>query len=948
MDRLIFRTTLYFFLLHGSMVFSQSSTHIVNYVNREYGGGNQNWDISLDNSGNVFVANNNGLLILDGASWHLHQLPGKTSIRSVTYDAGKVYTGSFEELGYWKLNDKTDWEYQSLNPLLNGISLNNQEIWKIVKHKGKIYFQSFGIILMYDYEKIHSLSLPGSVLLLLQAGEHLYIQQITGGLYEVIDDKLVFVPGSDIFSSTEIKAIIPLNDKEILIGTSSNGIFIFNGESFRKWETEYSKELVINKINNGIRSGDHFIFGTILKGVYVVDKDGRPVSHLYTGTLLQNNTVLSLEGDCDGNIWVGMDNGIDYVSFNSPLDKYVDNELNSGSAYTGCLFDNELFIGTNQGVFYYNHDKDNKFTGRQFIDNSQGQVWFLKNIDGKLYCGLNDGTYVIVNHRLRKVSNISGGYNLKKVLFREKEMLIQSTYSLIVAYKKEEEIWVQDKTLHGFLAPARYLETDFLGNIWIGHSVNGIYMIQPSGELDSARHVKKIGLQDGLTEKANIVVKIDNRIIIPTGRLLYRWDDINNRIVPYSVLNSQLEHFESASSVIPVSKNRYWFIKKNEIGMFEINYGNAKLLYRIIPEMYDLNLIEGAENIVSLNDSLNLICLDNGFAVLNTGSLYNKKDFSKFPVLRDIHFFKSPDKVRKVNSSNLFKVQVAHNYNNFNITYKSGETVGSRTYYQYMLKGIDNDWSDWTIKSEVEYYRLPQGNYTFQVRTLSNRGIITEPAVFSFRIKPPFFFSVYAYISYAVIIICLIFLLRAYYRRRMRKHKRDLLRISQEKIEQQRASAEQEIVKLTNEKLQAEISFKNSQLANSTMSIIKKNELLIEINNELDRFKEDLGYRIPNKYYDRVKKLINQNFESEHDWEMFEKLFDQAHHNFFKRLKTAYPELTPADLRLCAYLRLNLSSKEIAPLINITVRGLEERRFRLRKRLNLSSEQNLTEYIMSF
>jgi len=81
---------------------------------------------------------------------------------------------------------------------------------------------------------------------------------------------------------------------------------------------------------------------------------------------------------------------------------------------------------------------------------------------------------------------------------------------------------------------------------------------------------------------------------------------------------------------------------------------------------------------------------------------------------------------------------------------------------------------------------------------------------------------------------------------------------------------------------------------------------------------------------------------------MFENLFDQAHANFFKRLKTEFPTLTPSDLRLCAYLRMNLSSKEIAPLINITIRGVEERRYRLRKRLNLPPEHNLTDYILSY
>ena len=138
------------------------------------------------------------------------------------------------------------------------------------------------------------------------------------------------------------------------------------------------------------------------------------------------------------------------------------------------------------------------------------------------------------------------------------------------------------------------------------------------------------------------------------------------------------------------------------------------------------------------------------------------------------------------------------------------------------------------------------------------------------------------------------------------------------------------------------------QLADSTMSIIKKNELLIEIKEELDKQKSQLGQDYPQRYYDRLHSLINKNISNDNDWKVFEELFDQAHENFFKRLKTAYPELTQSDLKLCAYLKLNLSSKEIAPLLNISFRGVETRRFRLRRRLSLESDNNLVEFVMQF
>ena len=94
-------------------------------------------------------------------------------------------------------------------------------------------------------------------------------------------------------------------------------------------------------------------------------------------------------------------------------------------------------------------------------------------------------------------------------------------------------------------------------------------------------------------------------------------------------------------------------------------------------------------------------------------------------------------------------------------------------------------------------------------------------------------------------------------------------------------------------------------------------------------------------------KKIDENIASHDDWKTFETNFERAHEEFIMKLKTAYPKLTPSDLRLCAYLRMNLSSKEIAPLLGISVRGLENHRYRLRKKMGLDVDANLNEVMMS-
>jgi len=123
------------------------------------------------------------------------------------------------------------------------------------------------------------------------------------------------------------------------------------------------------------------------------------------------------------------------------------------------------------------------------------------------------------------------------------------------------------------------------------------------------------------------------------------------------------------------------------------------------------------------------------------------------------------------------------------------------------------------------------------------------------------------------------------------------------------------------------------------MSIIKKNKVLNNIKKEF----LDSNSELKNK---SVLRLIDKNLNDKDDWEFFEEAFNNADKNFMKKVKKLHPNLTPNDLRLCAYLRLNLSSKEIANLLNISVRSVEIKRYRLRKKMELLHDTSLVNYIL--
>jgi DNA-binding CsgD family transcriptional regulator len=157
---------------------------------------------------------------------------------------------------------------------------------------------------------------------------------------------------------------------------------------------------------------------------------------------------------------------------------------------------------------------------------------------------------------------------------------------------------------------------------------------------------------------------------------------------------------------------------------------------------------------------------------------------------------------------------------------------------------------------------------------------------------------------------------------------------------------ENEVMRLNNEKLQNEINFKNQELASSTMHIVQKTEILDKIKAELQKAHEEIGNKtIVNVQIKKVLSLIRANVRLDKNWDQFAHHFDQVHIDFNKRLKEDHPDLSPNDLKLCAYLRMNLATKEIAPLLNISVRGVEISRYRLRKKLNLDRETHLSEFL---
>ena len=140
---------------------------------------------------------------------------------------------------------------------------------------------------------------------------------------------------------------------------------------------------------------------------------------------------------------------------------------------------------------------------------------------------------------------------------------------------------------------------------------------------------------------------------------------------------------------------------------------------------------------------------------------------------------------------------------------------------------------------------------------------------------------------------------------------------------------------------------RDKELANQAMNLVRKNEFLLKIKEELQNLKrtfqdENAGDRIL-----QIINKLNREVDSNKQREIFELAFDEVHEDFLSRLKSRYPTLTPTELRMCAFLKMNISTKEIAPLMNISVRGVEICRYRVRKKMGIDRDTNLAGMLLN-
>lgn len=930
----------------------------IDYFNRrEYGGGTQNWKISQAPGGLIYFANNEGLLEYDGLRWR-KLVPGNNPVcRSVLCDQDRVYVGGVNNAGYFSKNDSLQTRF--LPFVHDGKDDGYDDFWDIHIVSNQVVFHSHKALLIIEKD-----SLCGVITSKTRfssshfVNEMLLVNDDVEGLMELRNMKLFPVAGGRFFADKNISCILPLGEGRLLVGTINHGLYVWDMDGFEPWHTPVGELLArTNAFCAKLYGDDLIVFGTIQSGVVVADKKGQIQMIIDKDKGLVNNTVLSVFVDDEGSIWAGLDNGIARISYQTGM-TFLQGYYDIGSGYAAVEKGENYYLGTNQGLYVVDRQRfaspDKSRNDFKRMENSNGQVWTLQLVDDEVLCGHNLGAFRVVGSGRAEwltPADIHGVWLFRKV---DQNRMIAGTYNGLILFEKVGDHWVFRSRIAGFDESSRFLEWDGDGGLWISHGSKGLFKVFLSD--DCLRVTRMLRYVDFFNQVGQGVTvgRIGNRVVFCTSKGVFYYEASINQFVDLKYINDLFNNRIYPNRIWQDEFRNVWYFLDGGMGVLRRQEDGS--FKKIDSPFLSLKgqLVNGFEFVWPLDASNVMIGVEEGFAHYN--SLADRNHLAHFSahirrfkplvdsVAYDIHAFEE----QLVDLVFPFKANSVQ----FELAAPFFSSQGLN--FSTWLEGFEPGFSEWNPNTYREYSRLPEGNYVLHVKARNVFGLETPVTTLAFSIQPPFYRSMAAKIVYVGLVMLLVFLIIRFVRKRISRLRlkeamaqKARFEKERERLQQETLAAEAEVIRIRNEKLLADIEYREKELANTTLHVVKKNEFLLNIRESLKKIKVDNRIEDLNKSINVIINKIDKDIDGSNQWDVFETHFEEVHRAFLNKLKEKHPGLSDRELKLCAFIRMGMTSKEIAALVNITPHAIENNRSRLRQSLGLSSGDNLTEYISS-
>lgn len=943
--------------------FNLAQSSMMSFSKLDYEAGTQNWNITQDKQGRIYVANNEGLLVYDGARWQGFTLPNHTIVRSIHFGAdGKLYVGGQDEFGYFQADGRGHLKFHSLLTLLPEEDRQFADVWSVTSGSGGLLFRTNSRLFHFRDNRITVYHAWSSWEFTGQIGNVTIAQDKQQGVLVLKSGHWAPAEwGKGLPSGARLTSVSSFGNT-ILITTLNHGVFKVNEDRITSL-TVGGPSLQSNPVFTcqQVLPNGNILLGTYDDGVIYSDSNGNILQTFTKESGLLVNDVKCLFLDKQQNIWVGLDQGISFLNWNEAVKQIKPIEFNGAPGYSAVVFNQSLYFALANGVYRIPYKPNTDISSNQAkpIKIAKGLSWTFSLANGHLLVGRDDGLFEIKNDQLVPLDQQTGYWKAEVITqpVSGPAMVASGNYHGFALFSSDTDGFKKNGNFPSLTASSRFLAFDNRDtSIWVSHPYRGVYNASIKKQ-----SVKLYTAKDGLpSDLDNHVFKINNQVIVATSNGIYSFDKGSAKFEQSQVY----QKIFNGNPLRYLQDDQYgnlWFVSGKNLGVYDKQV-QVKVYF---PEVHN-RILSGFESVYPIDSANILVGSDDGFFHINYEN-YKKSNQKPTVFISQVMLTSDADSVlyggfgtagnALVNSDNLH-----FRSNSFRFEFASS-TYGSsgKKLYRYQLENFDNNWSDWSYYTFKDYTKIPPGDYRFRVVSKNSLGIESEEASYSFHISPAWYASIVAKIFYTLAIVFGLFIAWKLQLRRIQL--RQVLRLEKERqqflAEQQQREqvhqleiekSEKEMIKLKNEKLEAEIEFKNADLAASAMNLVQKKEFLVKFKEELNRLKQGAAPGAENAIkasdINKLLRSLSEQVNSGDEWEQFSMLFNKQHRDYLLTLKDKYPNLTAHELKLCAYLRMNLSSKEIAHLMSISVRGVEISRYRLRKKLEVPPKEDLFQFLL--
>lgn len=954
-----FRYTILLFLQGFSLLFGSLSASgfsgkypIRNFTPTEYKAGIQNIDFAQNRNMTLFVANNLGILSFNGKEWETHDFKTGKKKRSLAFDesTNRLYMGSQSDFGYYNEN----WDYISLIDLIPERHHDFTEVWDVFLSNSNVYFCTFQGIYIYDGTAIEVITPEDEFERSFLVNGRIFTQNQLGLLYE-LEGKQLNRPFQQHYSRKVIAGIVPY-DEGLLILYNSGDIELatpFGGSPIFPMLAKTLQGTFVNHVRQ--LSDTRLAISTQRGGIFLFNLQDQSLERISTREGLASNACLRSFQDYYGNLWVGMQNGIALVHINSPM-RLLSHEINlQGSGYEAFETPVGTYFSTSNGIYFLKKGASECV----FLAGTEGPAYSIQEIAGKYYAGHHTGLFLLDGQRAIRKATTDGLWQIKQ-LRSNPAYAIGGTYSGLYLFKVNDQKEISAvQAIRGFSASSRFFEEDPLGHLWVGQYYQGLYQLIFSDEYTSVQ-VKNISADSDLPIKEQIILsRINNDLYLATNAGIFQINPENATLQEAPLFSEQIgkhpvyllaqdprngihvvaEHLIAYYQ--PISNNNYQFKTSS---LYELRYHlNNDLLHASVHTENGI-LFSANDGFIHYDPDLE-VDIENNYPLL----IRSIANVSQNKILYHRHAFPTgtegvPD-IPLSAKAKVLKIEVeSFQFNGL-----------ENQLFRYQLQGLEDDFGPWTGNASKEYTNLREGTYTFLAQSKNHLGEVVNGPPVQIVMHAPFYRSTLAKIFYGLLLATGLILLLLMQRRRYKmkeirakEFQQKALERKQEALLKIQQNKDKELLQLKEEKMKSEVQHVNKLLAATTMNLVVKNEFIESIKKELYEVIQKGKNPNTKKALDKIVKEIDTNLKVQEDWQQFEYHFDEVHGDFLARFRNEFPDISPNEQKLCVFLRLNLNTKDIANLLGISVRGVEVARYRLRKKLNLETGQNLSKYILEY